>query len=408
MRSRLYKRCGFLFCMRQSVCSSQVSHPVSAHHHMRSALHAHSGRWDQGMAALIIPAVRAGNDRSSALDLLPSLTPCSCQHLWAPCTGRISARQRRRRVTTHKRRLIRPSRGLWLQGAMSLGIKATNGVVLATEKKLPSTLIDEATVRKINDLTDSVGVVYSGMGPDNRVLLKKARKAAETYRRQYNEPIPVAQLVREVAATMQEFTRARPTSYERRRAHRRCSGACAQGGTVRTGVLRAPHLRPCATRRTDAPRHSNPARGGSPRAPVWRRADARGLRRWQLTVHGCPLCAEGAGVRPFGVALMLAGYDDGGPQLYQIDPSGTFFAWKASAIGKNAVNAKTFLEKRCGRAPAPVPAPGLRDVLLIVRVAILNNSAGMQVDSSRAASACALRAGTRRTSRSRTQCTRRC
>jgi 20S proteasome subunit alpha 2 len=94
------------------------------------------------------------------------------------------------------------------QGAISLGIKATNGVVLATEKKLPSTLIDESTVRKINELTESVGVVYSGMGPDNRVLLKKARQAAEAYRRQYNEAMPVAQLVRRVAQTMQEFTRA--------------------------------------------------------------------------------------------------------------------------------------------------------------------------------------------------------
>jgi len=42
-------------------------------------------------------------------------------------------------------------------------------------------------------------------------------------------------------------------------------------------------------------------------------------------------------VRPFGVSLMMAGYDDNGPQLYQIDPSGTYFAWKASAIGKNMV-----------------------------------------------------------------------
>jgi 20S proteasome subunit alpha 2 len=29
-----------------------------------------------------------------------------------------------------------------------------------------------------------------------------------------------------------------------------------------------------------------------------------------------------------------------------VDPSGSYFAWKASAIGKNMVNAKTFLEKR--------------------------------------------------------------
>lgn len=56
--------------------------------------------------------------------------------------------------------------------------------------------------------------------------------------------------------------------------------------------------------------------------------------------------AESGGVRPFGVSLLLAGLDDNGPQLYQIDPSGSYFAWKASAIGKNMVNAKTFLEKR--------------------------------------------------------------
>jgi len=42
----------------------------------------------------------------------------------------------------------------------------------------------------------------------------------------------------------------------------------------------------------------------------------------------------------------VAGYDAHGPQLYQVDPSGSYFAWKASAIGKNMVNAKTFLEKR--------------------------------------------------------------
>ena len=44
--------------------------------------------------------------------------------------------------------------------------------------------------------------------------------------------------------------------------------------------------------------------------------------------------------------MLLAGVDENGPQLYQIDPSGSYFAWKASAIGKNMSNAKTFLEKR--------------------------------------------------------------
>lgn len=37
--------------------------------------------------------------------------------------------------------------------------------------------------------------------------------------------------------------------------------------------------------------------------------------------------------RPFGVALLLAGFDDKGPQLFFSDPSGTFTRFKAKAIG---------------------------------------------------------------------------
>lgn len=52
------------------------------------------------------------------------------------------------------------------------------------------------------------------------------------------------------------------------------------------------------------------------------------------------------GVRPFGVSLLVCGWDKTGPKLYQCDPSGAFFAWKATALGKNYVNSKQFLEKR--------------------------------------------------------------
>ena len=79
-------------------------------------------------------------------------------------------------------------------------------------------------------------------------------------------------------------------------------------------------------------------------------------------------------MRPFGVSLLVAGWDVDAkrPYLYQCDPSvsysvilvpdisygvpfpilmhlfiqGAYFAWKATALGKNYVNGKTFLEKR--------------------------------------------------------------
>ena len=60
-------------------------------------------------------------------------------------------------------------------GAPSVGIKAANGVVLATEKKQKSILYDERSVHKVEPITKHIGVVYSGMVPDYRVLVHRAR-----------------------------------------------------------------------------------------------------------------------------------------------------------------------------------------------------------------------------------------
>jgi 20S proteasome subunit alpha 2 len=190
------------------------------------------------------------------------------------------------------------------QGVTALGIKgklpalthgtkltsrtATNGIVLATEKKSSSPLIDPPSLSKISLVTPDIGMVYAGMGPDYRVLVDKARKVSHTgYKRIYNEYPPTRILVQDVARVVQEAT-------------------------------------------------------------------------------------QSGGVRPYGVSLLIAGWDEGvepegeaqkddseekpttktggihkgGPSLYQVDPSGSYYPWKATAIGKHATSAKTFLEKR--------------------------------------------------------------
>ena len=147
------------------------------------------------------------------------------------------------------------------EGKTSLGIKAKNGVVLCTDKKLSSKLIESADVHKLEKITPSCGFVYSGVGPDYRVLVKKARKQAQAHYLTYRGLKPIRALVQDTAAVCQEYT-------------------------------------------------------------------------------------QSGGVRPFGVSLLVAGFDDEGPQLFQVDPSGAFFGWQASAIGKNSKNAKSFLEKR--------------------------------------------------------------
>jgi len=147
------------------------------------------------------------------------------------------------------------------QQKLSIGICATNGVVLVTDKKLPSTLIDETQYQKIENITPASGFTFSGMASDYRVLLRKARKSAQRYYLTYREHQPVNQLVKASAAVMQEYT-------------------------------------------------------------------------------------QSGGVRPFGLSLLVAGYDDNGPQLFQVDPSGISLQWKATAIGRKFQDAKNFLEKR--------------------------------------------------------------
>ena len=43
-------------------------------------------------------------------------------------------------------------------------------MVLAAEKKQKSILYDDSTINKVEMVTKSVGMVYSGMGPDYRFV----------------------------------------------------------------------------------------------------------------------------------------------------------------------------------------------------------------------------------------------
>lgn len=152
-------------------------------------------------------------------------------------------------------------------GVIALGIKANDGVVLGTVRKQESILTLPHTIEKISQLTPDACICYAGLGPDFRVLVDKARKAAHAnYKHVYGVYPPTKVLVQEIARVMQEAT-------------------------------------------------------------------------------------QSGGVRPFGVSVLVAGWDDvSGPTLYQVDPFGAFYPWKATAIGKGAASAKTFLEKRYGES----------------------------------------------------------
>jgi 20S proteasome subunit alpha 5 len=59
--------------------------------------------------------------------------------------------------------------------------------------------------------------------------------------------------------------------------------------------------------------------------------------------------------RPFGVALLIAGYDEDGPSLYHAEPSGTFYRYDAKAIGSGSEGAQAELQNEYHKVPCPLP-----------------------------------------------------
>ncbi len=57
------------------------------------------------------------------------------------------------------------------------------------------------------------------------------------------------------------------------------------------------------------------------------------------------LCTQSGGLRPFGVSVLVAGVDDDKPCLFETDPTGLFYQYKATIIGEAGAEADELLQK---------------------------------------------------------------
>src|SRR3989304_1470526 len=57
------------------------------------------------------------------------------------------------------------------------------------------------------------------------------------------------------------------------------------------------------------------------------------------------ICTQSGGLRPFGVSVILAGIDADGPKLFETDPTGIFFQYRASVIGEGEPEIEEILSK---------------------------------------------------------------
>ncbi|PSP68268.1 proteasome endopeptidase complex, archaeal, alpha subunit [Halobacteriales archaeon QH_8_67_27] len=146
------------------------------------------------------------------------------------------------------------------RGTASVGVRTADGAVLAANRQVHSSLVEEQSIEKLHRIDDHIAVASAGHVADARQLVDFAREQAQVNRLRYDEPIGVESLAKEVTDYIQRYT-------------------------------------------------------------------------------------QSGGVRPFGVALAVGGVDpDGTPRLFETDPSGTPYEWKATAIGDERETLQGFLE----------------------------------------------------------------
>ncbi|WP_254863189.1 archaeal proteasome endopeptidase complex subunit alpha [Halovivax gelatinilyticus] len=145
------------------------------------------------------------------------------------------------------------------RGTASIGIRTSDGVVLAVDKRIPSPLLEDSSVEKIHKADDHIGIASAGHVADARQLIDFARRQAQVNQLRYGEPIGVESLTKAVTDHIQQYTQV-------------------------------------------------------------------------------------GGARPFGVALIVGGIEDGEPRLFETDPSGTPYEWKALAVGADRGELQDYLE----------------------------------------------------------------
>jgi len=146
------------------------------------------------------------------------------------------------------------------RGSPIVGVKCSEGVVLAAVEPRLSKLALPMNSKKIFKIDDHVGMAIAGLSPDARVLIREARLYSQSNRLLYDEPVEVEDLASTVGDLLQRYT-------------------------------------------------------------------------------------QNAGVRPFGVSLLIGGVDQFRASLLSTDPSGSYRGYKATAVGRNNEKAKKYLSE---------------------------------------------------------------
>ncbi|XP_065184220.1 proteasome subunit alpha type-1-like [Sycon ciliatum] len=173
------------------------------------------------------------------------------------------------------------------QGPATIGLRSETHAVLVSLTRSSSELASH--LQKFRRIDDHVGISYSGLMSDARLLGKFMRTESLNFRWSLSEPVPIGYLVNTVGQKLQKPT-------------------------------------------------------------------------------------QMYGSRPYGVGILVAGYDRDGPHIFQTCPSANYYECKAMAIGARSQSARTYLEKHFKTFPDCEPDQLIRHGLRALRDCLRNEA----------------------------------
>ncbi|VDN10447.1 unnamed protein product [Dibothriocephalus latus] len=93
-----------------------------------------------------------------------------------------------------------------LDGLTSVGIRGENCAVVACQCKLPDKLIERSSITRLFSLTPRTGCIMTGMMPDCRAQVQRARYEAANFKYKYGYEMPCDVLLKRIGEINQVYT----------------------------------------------------------------------------------------------------------------------------------------------------------------------------------------------------------